>query len=487
MSQMVVEIIADRARNAGVFAIMADETTDRQHAEDLAIGVRFVHKGIPEERVVAMVKLEERDAETLAALILAELDRLHIPRMFLVSQTHDGASVMSSIRGGVQAIISREVGRNVLYLHCLAHQLHLVVVWLLKMVPEVQNFFTIMQRLTAFFNKKEARDAYAGDRLTRLLPQRWTGHRDVVACFLTNQGEILDTLNVLTKSKDISISAEASIIHLMLSKDVFDQVAGLLQSIFEILSPLNLLLQQEDVDVEQSITMVQECTRKLGELIPQTSEVAPPTTKKIKLKIGVDRVIEKEVSLESPQEKEKRIRNIVEPVISEMKARFSEQNLSAISCLRYLKPGPHFLDEEKLGPLVKIATQFVKATDVQWSHQMKIGKDAWETWNNKEKEKKEITVADIADFFLNTQGFSAAFPTVRLLYVIALTFGSSSATVERGFSTLTRVLSPTRVSMTHWRKSNLVLLAANHDITSSLDMEALLNRFALTSRRLILY
>jgi len=98
MSQMVVEIIADRARNAGVFAIMADETTDRQHAEDLAIGVRFVHKGIPEERVVAMVKLEERDAETLAALILAELDRLHIPRMFLVSQTHDGASVMSGIR-----------------------------------------------------------------------------------------------------------------------------------------------------------------------------------------------------------------------------------------------------------------------------------------------------------------------------------------------------------------------------------------------------
>ena len=159
MSQMVVEIIADRARDAGVFAIMADETTDRQHAEDLAIGVRFVHKGIPEERVVAMVKLEERDAETLAALILAELDRLQIPRILLVSQTHDGASVMSGIRGGVQAIISREVGRNVLYLHCLAHQLHLVVVWLLKMVPEVQKFFTIMQRLTAFFNKKEARDA----------------------------------------------------------------------------------------------------------------------------------------------------------------------------------------------------------------------------------------------------------------------------------------------------------------------------------------
>ena len=47
-------------------------------------------------------------------------------------------------------------------------------------------------------------------------------------------------------------------------------------------------------------------------------------------------------------------------------------------------------------------------------------------------------------------------------YVAAITFGSSSAVCKASFSTFSRVLTPYRRSMTHQRKSSLVVLVFLH-------------------------
>jgi len=60
-----------------------------------------------------------------------------------------------------------------------------------------------------------------------------------------------------------------------------------------------------------------------------------------------------------------------------------------------------------------------------------------------------------ADFF----PLSAAFPNVYSIYAASLTFGVSTAACETSFSTLTRVLTPYRRSVTQSRKANLVLLS----------------------------
>jgi len=80
-----------------------------------------------------------------------------------------------------------------------------------------------------------------------------------------------------------------------------------------------------------------------------------------------------------------------------------------------------------------------------------------------------------------------AFPSVYQLFAAAVTFGASSATCEASFSTLTRVLTAYRRSMTHDRKRNLVLLAFLRSYTKNVNMEAVLRCFSKNSRKLQLF
>jgi len=107
MSTMVVKTIVSRANAAGLYSISADETTDKQRKVDLALGIRYVHEMQAEERVISVVDLQQRDGDFIARVVLNQLETHDLPTDRLVSQTHDGASVMSGKRKGVQAIISK--------------------------------------------------------------------------------------------------------------------------------------------------------------------------------------------------------------------------------------------------------------------------------------------------------------------------------------------------------------------------------------------
>ena len=146
MSTMVVKTIVSRANAAGLYSISADETTDKQRKVDLALGIRYVHEMQAEERVISVVDLQQRDGDFIARVVLNQLETLDLPTDGLVSQTHDGASVMSGKRKGVQAHISRSLERDVPYIRCFAHQLHLVVVWAMKSSEEVIPFLTTFRR-----------------------------------------------------------------------------------------------------------------------------------------------------------------------------------------------------------------------------------------------------------------------------------------------------------------------------------------------------
>jgi len=82
--------------------------------------------------------------------------------------------------------------------------------------------------------------------------------------------------------------------------------------------------------------------------------------------------------------------------------------------------------------------------------------------------------------------YCEAFPSVYALYAGASTIGISTATCENTFSALTRVLRPTRHSMTHERKAALVQLAFEKSLTRSVDMGQFLTKFASRSRRICL-
>jgi len=79
-----------------------------------------------------------------------------------------------------------------------------------------------------------------------------------------------------------------------------------------------------------------------------------------------------------------------------------------------------------------------------------------------------------------------AFPNMYSLYAAALTIGVSTATCEDSFSAFTKILQPRHCSVTHERKSQLVLLAFENKMTRNLDLDRFVTEFSTSSRRIVL-
>ena len=66
-------------RNAGVYAIMADESKDISKAEQLSIALQYVIRGNVYERFVTYVHASSLDAASLAKYITDTLTSLNLP------------------------------------------------------------------------------------------------------------------------------------------------------------------------------------------------------------------------------------------------------------------------------------------------------------------------------------------------------------------------------------------------------------------------
>ena len=117
----------------------------------------------------------------------------------LVGQAYDGAAVMSGKHSGVQARI-REQAKFAFYIHCSAHSLNLVLVDVVKRVPETEEFFSLLQSLYILYlclicapKMSLQREMYGRTReLQRLSDTRW-------ACRFLALRNIMDTLPALKR------------------------------------------------------------------------------------------------------------------------------------------------------------------------------------------------------------------------------------------------------------------------------------------------
>ncbi|MGH0146319.1 UNVERIFIED_CONTAM: hypothetical protein FKN15_016990 [Acipenser sinensis] len=142
--------------------------------------IRFVTDSIPEEHLIGLLELHQLDAEYITTQILQYLSEVGFNADNIISQCCDGASVMSGVNGGVQALLQRKLGRHIPYLHCYNHQLHLVVVHAI---------------LYAFLHRHYITQKCNGPSLKRLLEIHWTSHLEVTKCVVDNQDLILDKLS----------------------------------------------------------------------------------------------------------------------------------------------------------------------------------------------------------------------------------------------------------------------------------------------------
>lgn len=126
-------------RTADYFSVIADEATDISRQEQMCVAVRWVDNEYQiHEASLGLFQPPDTKAVTLFAGLKDMLLRCSLPFSQCVGQAYDGASNMSGVRKGVQALVKKE-NDDCLYVHCFAHSLNLCVQEVSKKVDLIRN------------------------------------------------------------------------------------------------------------------------------------------------------------------------------------------------------------------------------------------------------------------------------------------------------------------------------------------------------------
>jgi hypothetical protein len=150
--QEIVRTLAGNILKARHYAVIVDGTTDISGKHQESICIRYVDSNLqPREEFIGLYEAPDSSGKTIATCILDVFTRLQLPIAHLRGQTYDGASNMSGVYRGCQAII-HEQQPLALYVHCGAHCVNLVSQITCESLPLIRDAIAVVQELGALFS-----------------------------------------------------------------------------------------------------------------------------------------------------------------------------------------------------------------------------------------------------------------------------------------------------------------------------------------------
>ena len=92
----------------------------------MTVCLRYVLNDCLHEDFVDFISISDMIGDGLAQIIMAQLKGYQLDLRYFVGQGYDGASAMSGLFHGVQAIIRKECP-TALYVHCASYSLNLTL------------------------------------------------------------------------------------------------------------------------------------------------------------------------------------------------------------------------------------------------------------------------------------------------------------------------------------------------------------------------
>ncbi|KAJ4949032.1 hypothetical protein JOQ06_020551 [Pogonophryne albipinna] len=169
------------------------------------------------------------DAKSLTELVLSKLRDIGLCTDKVLSQCYDGANVMSGVHGGMQKILQEELKRE-------------------------------------FFRKPTVAAVYTGEKLKRLLDQRWTGHLATV--IMKSLEHIVHLLREIedNQTSAAEVRIESTGILKAITQPSFQFIACMMYQILSLLDPPNTALQAKSTDLYTGVRLVQSALVCVEEL-----------------------------------------------------------------------------------------------------------------------------------------------------------------------------------------------------------------------------
>lgn len=477
--EILTNDIVSKANASKCFSILADETTDIAGVEQLSLGVRFIDfnndKLVIREEFLGFVTLKTFDAQSISEAILKKCEILNLNMEYCIGQGYDGCSTMAGKENGVKSIIQKKYP-NIHFVHCSSHRLNLVV-HDLNQLSEIRNTIGTIKEIINFFRESNIRRQLLPS-IPMLCETRWTEKHKTIGLFKRHLKVILEQLHEISEGTKNS-KQKAFYLYSAVTKPVFLICVFIMAKYSEILEPISVLLQNKQINlldcqnhIRRLISVLQDERDQFGNIYTECENFSQS--------IGIDITIPRIVSKQSKRAnyttddaeeyfKFSLFLPYIDSLISSLTIRFSEENKCIFNLFRLYPSDFKALPYEEREKLL---------LEIDKSGNLLNDGLVWHKIVN------DTEINNVEDM-LKAAKFV---PAIQRELLTSLSLPVTTATVERSFSTLRRVKTWLRSTMSESRLTGLCMLSTHRQIIAN-DEEGFVNKiidkFGQDERRLV--
>lgn len=492
MSHEVIRQLATTVREAKFYSIIVDETSDISVHEQISICIRYVDQQLQVHEIFfGFYETVSTTASTVFEIIKDSLHRLNFNVTDCRGQCYDGASNMSGSFSGVQARFLSEEPRAI-YVHCLAHSLNLVVQDAMKQVRDVRDCLNTIRELILMVRSSPKRLAWfeslQGDdeeisTLRPFCPTRWCLRMVSLRTVLSNYDTLQQLLNELSENDQSETGAKANGFLAILQQFKTAFVLHLLLYVLERVETLNSALQRASLNFNEAIAKVEACRSALiykrdngfAELWQQSLQFSmdnnldePQLPRVRRLPKRLDTGFEQH-TFKTPEDMFRPMfLEVIDTAISSLNNRFVNKTSS------HLKEMEDFL----IGTSDGTSVCNFYASDFD-RNRLILHRDMLLDIMRAKSEGSISSVKDCVDFLTSSNNSSILhlLPEIAKYLRVLLTIPVSSCCAERSFSSLRRMKTYLRATMTQQRLNATAVLNVNRSTADCLNMEDIADEF----------
>lgn len=272
------------------YSIMVDSTQDVAVMDQLTICVRYVVQGKVYERLLEMTVVDDSSGQALYERITSELEKYGILASNIVACSFDGANNMKGFYNGLQAHF-KKANKNIIYTHCMAHVLNLVVADSTVNLQQAENLFGLVEESAVFFSssykrmavwEKETKKRHTAHeklyRLQKIGATRWWSKHKALSSIIdesvlrseeTSTDKLTNVITVLKEISDGNFDCKSRYMARNLASQwlKFENlfISFVLLDMFLVITPVSKYLQSKTIDYAVAWDLVQILLKQLNE------------------------------------------------------------------------------------------------------------------------------------------------------------------------------------------------------------------------------
>lgn len=504
----ILNCIVNKIKACKYYSVIFDETTDISKISQMSLVVRYLDENCSiREDFLGFIDCHHENYDDftqepilsgtiLGQTVVANLNKLGLPLDTCVGIGTDTCSVMLSDQQGAVSEMKKTL-RAAIKSPCYNHSLNLSISRSSN-IQDIRNAVGTMKESIAFFNASSKRNNVLKfinhEQLTRLCETRWVERHESVLKFKLCFENIIYALELISQWKDNDSSTKAQLLMNSMLTTNFIFSLFTLSYFLSLTVNLSKLLQKKSLDtvmaqllIDNIISVLNEKRETADSCFKFIFEEAEGLHRKLNIPILVPRTTARQrhrpnidtnntldyfkISIFIP---------LLDHVIQDLRFRFNSDTFTALEINSLI---PSYIVKKTRTDLITSKSNIVKylskfsdenhdLISVTLESELELWKNKWSKFNG-----------DMPDTAIDTLHLceSELYPRIYLALKILCVLPVSVATAERSFSSLKRLKTWLRSTMSQERLVGLALMHIHRDIEISPD--SVLDRFASLRRR----